>query len=217
VPAAVRVAVAAPAGAAAAASIGVNAGWKYAPAAGWIAGAAVYLTWTWMVAGRMSPEQTAAHATRADTTGSMTDAIVVSASTVSLAGVGYLLVAESAKGGEAYGAAAVGIGSVVVSWDRQRRRELGRHTHRVHPALCPALLLGHTGWNRFQPARTTGLRRFRLPRVHHGHGVSGVRHRSTDSQDSGDGVAAGPIVLSVRVVIVAMTINLIMELSHSIS
>jgi len=116
VPAAVRVAVAAPAGAAAAASIGVNAGWKYAPAAGWIAGAAVYLTWTWMVAGRMSPQQTAAHATRADTTGSMTDAIVVSASTVSLAGVGYLLVAESAKGGEAYDAAAVGIGSVVVSW-----------------------------------------------------------------------------------------------------
>jgi len=116
VPAAVRVAVAAPVGAAAAAIIGANAGWKYAPAAGWIAGAAVYLTWTWMVAGRMSPQQTAAHATRADTTGSMTDAIVVSASTVSLAGVGYLLVAESAKGGEAYGAAAIGIGSVVVSW-----------------------------------------------------------------------------------------------------
>ena len=115
-PAAVRVAVAAPAGAAAAASIGVNAGWKYAPAAGWIAGAAVYLTWTWMVAGRMSPQQTAAHATRADTTGSMTDAIVVSASTVSLAGVGYLLIAGSAKGAQAYGAAAVGIGSVVVSW-----------------------------------------------------------------------------------------------------
>ena len=116
VPAAIRVAVAAPAGAAAAAIIGVNAGWKYAPAAGWIAGAVVYLSWTWMVAGRMSPQQTAAHATRADTTGSMTDAIVVSASTVSLAGVGYLLVAESAKGGEVYGAAAVGIGSVVVSW-----------------------------------------------------------------------------------------------------
>jgi uncharacterized membrane protein len=116
VPAGVRVAVAAPLGSAAAAIIGVTAGWKYAPAAGWIAGAAVYLIWTWMVAGRMSPEQTAAHATRADRTGSMTDATMVSACILSLAGVGYLLVAESAKGGEAYRAAAVGIGSVVVSW-----------------------------------------------------------------------------------------------------
>jgi uncharacterized membrane protein len=95
--------------------IGVNAGWKYAPAAGWIAGAAVYLIWTWMVAGRMSPEQTAAHAARVDITGLMTDVIVVSASVVSLAGVGYLLRAASAERGAIYGAA-VGVGSVVVSW-----------------------------------------------------------------------------------------------------
>jgi len=69
-----------------------------------------------MIAGRMSAEQTASHAARADPTGSMTDAIVLSASLASLAGVGYLLIAGSAKGGEAYGAAAVGIGSVIVSW-----------------------------------------------------------------------------------------------------
>ena len=64
----------------------------------------------------MSAEQTASHATRADPTGSMTDAIVIATSMASLAGVGYLLIAESAKRGEAYGAAAIGIGSVVVSW-----------------------------------------------------------------------------------------------------
>lgn len=46
----------------------------------------------------------------------MTDAIVVAASVASLAGVGYLLIAGTAKGGEAYGAAALGIGSVVVGW-----------------------------------------------------------------------------------------------------
>ena len=46
----------------------------------------------------------------------MTDAIVVAASVASLAGVGYLLIAAKAKGGEAYGAAALGIGSVVVGW-----------------------------------------------------------------------------------------------------
>ena len=114
-PAAFRVAVAAPVGAATAVIIGANAGWRYAPAAGWIAGAAVYLIWTWVVAGRMSPEQTAAHAARVDTTGLLTDLIVVSASLVSLAGVGYLLRAASADRGAIYGAA-VGVGSVVVSW-----------------------------------------------------------------------------------------------------
>lgn len=113
-PSGVRVAAAVPVGIAAAAIIGVTAGWKYAPAAGWIAAAAVYLTWTWMMASRMSAEQTASHATRGDPT--WTDVIVVSASIASLAGVGYLLIAGSAKGGEAFGAAAVGIGSVAVSW-----------------------------------------------------------------------------------------------------
>jgi len=112
----VRVAVAAPVGVAAAAIIGVTAGWKYAPAGGWIAAAAVYLIWTWMIAGRMSPEQTASHATHEGPTWSVIDALVVAASMASLAGVGYLLIAQSAKGAEAYGAAGVGIGSVVVSW-----------------------------------------------------------------------------------------------------
>lgn len=112
----VRVAVAAPVGAAVAALIGVAAGWKYAPAGGWIAGAALYLIWTWIIAGRMSPEQTALHATHEGASWSMTDAIVVAASVASLAGVGYLLIAGTAKGGEAYGAAALGIGSVVVGW-----------------------------------------------------------------------------------------------------
>ncbi|MGN6337216.1 DUF1345 domain-containing protein [Mycobacterium sp.] len=115
VPAALRVGVAAPVGAVAAILAGVNAGWRYAPAAGWIAGAAVYLIWTWTVAGRMSPERTAAHAARVDTTGLVTDLIVVSASVVSLAGVGYLLRAASAEHGAIYGAA-VGVGSVIVSW-----------------------------------------------------------------------------------------------------
>ena len=113
-PSGLRVAAAVPVGTAAAAIIGVTAGWKYAPVAGWIAAAAVYLIWTWMIASRMTPEQTASHATRGDPT--WTDVIVVSASIASLVGVGYLLIAGSARGGEAFGAAAVGIGSVVVSW-----------------------------------------------------------------------------------------------------
>ena len=113
-PAGLRVAAAVPVGAAAAAIIGETAGWKYAPVTGWIVAAAVYLIWTWMIASRMSPEQTASHAIHGDPT--WTDVIVVSASIASLAGVGYLLIAASAEGREAFGAAALGIGSVVVSW-----------------------------------------------------------------------------------------------------
>lgn len=73
----VRVRVAASVGVIVAACIGASAEWRYAPAAGWIAVASVYLVWTWLAVGRMSPERTAAHATREDPTRSMTDLIVV--------------------------------------------------------------------------------------------------------------------------------------------
>ena len=209
VPAAVRVAVAAPAGAAAAAIIGVNAGWKYAPAAGWIAGAAVYLIWTWMIAGRMSPEQTAAHATRADTTGSMTDAIVVSASTVSLAGVGYLLVAESAKGGEAYDAAAVGIGSVVVSWVAIHTVFTLRYAQ-LYYSGAP----GGIDFNQPEPPAYVDFAYLAF--------TIGMAFQVSDTDLQTRKIRATALrqaLLSYLfgVVIVAMTINLIMELSHSIS
>ena len=209
VPAAIRVAVAAPAGAAAAAIIGVNAGWKYAPAAGWIAGAVVYLSWTWMVAGRMSPQQTAAHATRADTTGSMTDAIVVSASTVSLAGVGYLLVAESAKGGEVYGAAAVGIGSVVVSWVAIHTVFTLRYA-RLYYSGTP----GGIDFNQPEPPAYLDFAYLAF--------TIGMAFQVSDTDLQTRKIRATALrqaLLSYLfgVVIVAMAINLIMELSHRIS
>ena len=208
VPAAVRVAVAVPVGAAAAAIIGANAGWKYAPAAGWIAGAAVYLIWTWMVAGRMSPQQTAAHATRADTTGSMTDAIVVSASTVSLAGVGYLLVAESAKGGEAYGAAAVGIGSVVVSWVAIHTVFTLRYAQLYYSGTPGAI-----DFNQPEPPAYADF-------AYHAF-TMGMAFQVSDTDLQTRKIRATALrqaLLSYLfgVVIVAMTINLIMELSHGI-
>ena len=208
VPAAVRVAVAVPVGAAAAAIIGVNAEWKYAPAAGWIAGAAVYLTWTWMVAGRMSPEQTAAHATRADTTGSMTDAIVVSASTVSLDGVGYLLVAESAKGGEVYGAAAIGIGSVVVSWVAIHTVFTLRYAQ-LYYSGAP----GGIDFNQPEPPAYVDFAYLAF--------TIGMAFQVSDTDLQTRKIRATALrhaLLSYLfgVVIVAMTINLIIELSHSI-
>ena len=209
VPAAVRIAVAVPVGAAAAAIIGVHAGWKYAPAAGWIAGAAVYLIWTWMAAGRMSPEQTAAHATRVDTTGSITDAIVVSASIVSLAGVGYLLVAESARGGEVYGAATIGIGSVVVSWVAIHTVFTLRYAQLYYSGTP-----GGIDFNQPEPPAYVDFAYLAF--------TIGMAFQVSDTDLQTRKIRATALrqaLLSYLfgVVIVAMTINLIMELSHRTS
>jgi uncharacterized membrane protein len=114
--AAIRVAVSAAVGVFAAVLVGVSTEPRYAPVAGWIAAAAVYLVWTWSAVGRMTPERTASHATREDPTRAATGAIMVAASVASLAGVGYVLMAGSAHGGEADAAAAAGIGSVIAAW-----------------------------------------------------------------------------------------------------
>jgi uncharacterized membrane protein len=103
-------------GVAAAVAVGLGAQVKFAPVAGWIAAAAVYLAWTWITVGRMTPERTASHATREDPTQAATGGLMVAASIASLAGVGYVLMARSTSGGEADLAAAAGFGSVVAAW-----------------------------------------------------------------------------------------------------
>ncbi len=98
-------------------AVGAAEGWTYAPATGWTAAAAVLVTWTWLVIGPMSAEQTAAHATREDPARALTDLIVVIASVASLGAVGYLLAAGS--GGHGAGAAiaaGLGIASVAAAW-----------------------------------------------------------------------------------------------------
>ena len=113
-----RLSVAAPAGLAAAWAVGVFVGWPYAPAAGWIVAAGVYLVWTWLLVGPMDAAATERHATSHgddDSTPRMAELVVVLASVASLAGVGYLLVAESTQGRDT-AAAVVGILSVVASW-----------------------------------------------------------------------------------------------------
>jgi uncharacterized membrane protein len=99
-----------------AAAVVSTAGWRFGPAVGWIAAAVAFLLWTWVVVGRMDPERTASHATREDPTRSATGVIVILASVASLVGVGYLLAAGSAKGGDAEIAGGIGIGSVVAAW-----------------------------------------------------------------------------------------------------
>ena len=45
-------------GVAAAVAVGVTVGWPYAPAAGWIVTATIYLGWTWALVAHMNAEQT---------------------------------------------------------------------------------------------------------------------------------------------------------------
>jgi uncharacterized membrane protein len=113
-----RLGVAGAAGVAAAIVVGLTIGWPYAPAAGWIVAATLYLGWTWLLVGRMDAAATEEHATSHgddDSTPRMAELVVVLASLGSLAGVGYLLVAESTQGRDV-ASAVVGILSVAASW-----------------------------------------------------------------------------------------------------
>src|SRR5437868_6446695 len=88
-PTRLRVAAAATAGVVVAVLVGVTTGWRYAAAAGWTVAAALFIGWTWRLIGRMSPEDTAAHATREDPARALTDLITLTACVASLAGVVY--------------------------------------------------------------------------------------------------------------------------------
>jgi uncharacterized membrane protein len=115
-PIGVRIGVAATVGVAAAILVGLTAGWPYAPATGWICAAVVYLTWTWLMVGRLGSNQTRVHATRYrddDSTPWILDLAVLVASVASLGGVGYLLVAGTIGD---VAAAIVGALSVVAAW-----------------------------------------------------------------------------------------------------
>ena len=98
-PVAFRLATAVIAGFAAAIPALMTGRSHYAPAIGWITTAAVYLLWTWAVTWRMDASATREHAVlhERDGTRRLAHAIVVVASLVSLAGVGYLLYATSGE------------------------------------------------------------------------------------------------------------------------
>jgi uncharacterized membrane protein len=111
-----RLLAAAGGGAAATVLCGFAGSWSYAPVVGWLTGAAVFLSWTWQVIGRLDGPSTAAHATREDPNRATSHAVLVVASVASLAGVGYLLAQPSSGKGMAALAAALSLGSVAASW-----------------------------------------------------------------------------------------------------
>ena len=112
-----RIGVAIVLGLAAAVAVGVTRDeWHYSPAIGWITAAGVYLGWTLSQVLPMDPGQTAEHVRGFQGGGPrLSHLIVLIASVASLAGVGYLLAAETGRDRH-LGEALIGILSVVASW-----------------------------------------------------------------------------------------------------
>jgi uncharacterized membrane protein len=113
--AAVRIAVAVVLGIAVAFAVGNTVGGRFA-LVGWIAAAAVYVGWTWLIVGGMDANETRRYATREDPTRWVADVVIVSASIASLGGVGYVVAAGTHTGAKAFAAAIVGIATVAASW-----------------------------------------------------------------------------------------------------
>ncbi|NUP59326.1 MAG: DUF1345 domain-containing protein [Pseudarthrobacter sp.] len=101
----------------AAALVGTLSNWVYAPAAGWAAACATYLAWVWSVIGRLGPAATAAHARREDPGRVFSDALVLTATLASFAGVGLILGdASRAQGSAKDAVVAMALGSIALSW-----------------------------------------------------------------------------------------------------
>jgi uncharacterized membrane protein len=103
-------------GGAAAIAVGITAGWKYAPAGGWIATATMYLIWTWLSTAKMTAPTIEIIVQQRHPASRSAETIIVIASIASLSGVAFLLIAGKAKGPDASIAAAVGFLSVIASW-----------------------------------------------------------------------------------------------------
>jgi len=113
----IRLAIAAGIGAVVAVGVVLAGADRYAPAVGWDVAAAIQLGWTWRLIWPMNADATATHATREEPTRPVSDIVLLAAAVVSLAAVGFFLVqASSASGSSRDLLAAVGVGTVVLSW-----------------------------------------------------------------------------------------------------
>jgi uncharacterized membrane protein len=116
-PASRRVSVSTAVGVAAGVLIGLTMGWTFAASIGFDIAALMFVAWTWAAVRRMDAAQTALHATREDPTRRLTRLIVLAACVASLGGIGFLLVrAADEQGARRAWVAALGVGSIAVSW-----------------------------------------------------------------------------------------------------
>ena len=186
---AVRILVAVVLGVAIALAVGNTLGWRFA-ILGWIATAGLYVVWTRLLLGGMDADQTREFVTREDPTRWVADAVVVTASIASLAGVGYVEAAGSHYGAKALVAALVGILTVAASW-------FAVHTlFTVHYARL--YYSGEPGGINFHDPEPPRFRDFAYLGLHRRHDLPGVRHRDRVDVHQSDGAAPSAAVLPPR-------------------
>ena len=94
-----------------------SAGWLLALTVGWLAAAATYVLWVWLIVGRMDGVATSSHAVREDPSRALTNVLLVAAAVASVvAVVGLLVVASVASGSDRVMLTAVAFASIVSSW-----------------------------------------------------------------------------------------------------
>lgn len=91
--------------------------WPFAPVVGWATASLFYVSWVWLVIGRMDSEATASHAVREDPSRASSDVLVLVASLASLGAVALVLIEGRQFTGARQGAfATLAVTSVVLSW-----------------------------------------------------------------------------------------------------
>jgi uncharacterized membrane protein len=91
--------------------------WQLSVLAGWDVSAAVFIAWVWLSVGRFTPAETGSFATREDDSRVATSILLLSASVVSLVGIGFDLF----KAGDAHSAGrftltVIAVVTVALSW-----------------------------------------------------------------------------------------------------
>jgi uncharacterized membrane protein len=116
-PVSLKLAIAAAAGLAVGALMGMALSWKFAPIVMWDVAAVTYLATTWFEILGFNAALAKKHALREDPSRVVSDVVLLVASVASLAAVGIVLIGAASSSGPAqFLQAALGLASVVVSW-----------------------------------------------------------------------------------------------------
>ena len=180
----------------------------YAVIGGWVTATAMYVGWTWMLIARMTPDQTRAHATEEDPPALWAHWSMVAATVASVGGVGYLLAGAGSGRGSGLAEAMVGVASIAVSWTLVHTLFALRYAHLYYSTG------GGIDFNGPQPPDYAdfGYLAFTM----------GMTYQVSDTQLTAPQMrrlALRQALLSyvLGAVVIAMTINLIVQLAGSTS
>jgi uncharacterized membrane protein len=97
--------------------VGFLGDWPYAAIVGWASACLVFVVWTWLSVGRLSGSETRERASREDPDRTTSDTLLLLASVASLVALFFVLTqAQASSPGPKALLAALGVGSVVLSW-----------------------------------------------------------------------------------------------------